>query len=148
VKKILVLTGTTGYPMLEQSILDIAAQTNQFQFVLQTKNNLTASPGVKHQSFINMKQLDCSEFDGIVGHCGAGTTFWALDNNLRFLAVVDLERSDKHQQDLGLWLSKNNYGLVVENRPLTSADLEELLTRQFSNYHKDPFQFHKFDELL
>lgn len=146
-KRILVLTGTTGYPMLEQSILAIAKDTDAYSFVLQTKNDIAPHKRVQHQSFINMKQLDPTSFDAIVGHCGAGTTFWCLDNHLRFLAVVDLERVDSHQQDLGLWISKNNYGLVIENRPITSDDLTEVLSREFDTYQKDPFKFDKFERL-
>lgn len=147
-KRILVLTGTTGFPLLEQSILSIVKSSEEYSFVLQTKNKVETHNLITHESFIDMKGLDISDLDGIIGHCGAGTTFWALDKNLPFLAVVDLDRADSHQQDLGLWISKHNYGLVIENKPVTSADLNLLLTKQFDSYKKDPFKFENFDSLI
>lgn len=146
-KKILVLTGTTGFPMLETSILSIAEDSEDFVFTLQTKNPVPFHCRVEHEHFINMRELDCNSYDGVIGHCGAGTTFWALDNHLRFLAVVDLHRADSHQQDLGSWLDRNRYGLVVENRPLTIDDIISLCELKFEIYVKDKFKFDRFDKL-
>lgn len=146
-KHFLILTGTTGYPMLEKAVLDIARNHDEYSFVLQTKNDVPACERVTHEKFIHMENLDYHAFDGIIGHCGAGTTFWTLDRDIRFLAVVDLDRIDSHQQDLGGWLEKHNHALVIYNKPITAKDLDELTTREFSPFEKEGFMFSKFDAL-
>lgn len=146
-KNFLVLTGTAGYEMLEQSITNVAKSNTDYHFVLQTKNTIQDSKNITHESFIQMNDIDCKKYDGVIGHCGAGTAFWALAKKLPFLAVVNLDRVDSHQQDLGGWLEKHNYALVVYNKPVTAENLEELTTRKFAVYEKDNFMFDKFDAL-
>lgn len=147
-KRFLVLTGTAGYAMLEKSVVDLAAKHSEYSFLLQTVNDVQASERVEHKNFVNMNAINLEEFDGIIGHCGAGTTFWALEAGARFLAVVNLDRRDNHQSDLGDWLKKHNHALVAYNRPLEPNDLEQLLSTEFTPYVKEHFVFSNFDKFL
>ena len=147
-KKYLVLTGTTGFPLLEQSILEMAKSDENIEFILQTKNELSNTKNVAHQKFIDLESFDTSELSGIIGHCGAGTTFWALAKATPYLAVIDLTREDDHQKDLGGWLSDNKYAYVVESRPLTLSDLTLLGTESFNKYEKDSFKIKYLTDFL
>lgn len=141
-KRILVLTGTAGYAMLEKSVLALAEKCSEYSFLLQTVNELEVnSPRVEHATFLNMNALDLTAFDAVIGHCGAGTVFWALEAKIRLLAMVNLERKDNHQTDLGNWLLKHNHALVIFNRPLEESDLAQLCSQQFTPYVKEHFVF-------
>lgn len=138
----LVLTGTTGFKVLENSIsrlVDLYG-SKRLQFTIQTKNHIEVLPGIKHVEFLDLNNIDVTCYDGIIGHCGAGTTFWALEKRVPYMAVVDLTRLDKHQEDLGMWLLKNNYACVVHSGELVLDDLDALLRQQFSTYIKDEFK--------
>jgi UDP-N-acetylglucosamine transferase subunit ALG13 len=138
----LVLTGTTGFKILEDSIADLVTRYGyeKLQFTLQTKNSIVALPGIEHVEYVDLNDIDVACYDGIIGHCGAGTTFWALEKKVPYMAVVDLTRLDKHQEDLGMWLLKNNYACVIQSRELVLGDLDTLLTHQLSTYIKDEFK--------
>jgi len=146
--RFLVLTGTTGVPLIERGICHL--ESSSHSFLIQTKNSFDffEDDNITHVKYIDMCTINCGEFDGVVGHCGAGTVFWALENKLPLLAVVDLNRPDDHQIDLGGWLKKHNHALVIENRTPTLEDLDDLLTRSFQEYIADPFKYEKIFDFL
>ena len=146
--RFLVLTGTTGVPLIERGICQL--ERSNHSFLIQTKNSMDfiEDRNISHVKFLDMCTINCLEFDGVIGHCGAGTVFWALENKLPLLAVVDLNRPDDHQSDLGGWLKKYNYAQVIENRIPTLKDLDDLMSRSFEEYIADPFQYEKIFDLL
>lgn len=146
----LVLTGTTGFPSLEDRVCALAVEGGgRYTFLLQTKNTPPNLPvGVAHIDYIDMDKLDTLGFDGVIGHCGAGTTFWALGRSLPFLAIVDRDRPDGHQEDLGGWLKKNNYSLVLDGRLPVSADLSKLAEQGFSRFEPEAFDSSIFLKML
>ena len=146
--RFLVLTGTTGVPLIERGLCRLGRSSHSF--LLQTKNKIDFYEGtnISHFNFLEMGMINCSEFDGVIGHCGAGTVFWALENKLPLLAVIDLNRPDDHQSDLGGWLKKYNFALVIENRVPRLGDLDDLVSRDFQEYTADPFCYEKIYDLL
>ena len=144
----LVLTGTTGFPLLESSIIDLAKLDSSLHFILQTKNKISSTKNLTHIEFIDLNSYDTSVLAGIIGHCGAGTTFWALNQKLPYLAVIDLTRTDDHQKDLGYWLRDHQYAYVVESRSLILSDIEELNGQSYKEYQKEAFEIKNLLRLL
>ena len=139
--RVLVLTGTTGFRFLESAMLDLAKADPASEFVVQSLNDVVTGSNVEHHRFLDMEALDTSGIDVVVGHCGAGTTFWALERRIPFIGVVDWTRPDKHQRDLGNWLEASGHAVVLFNRGPTAEDLERATTTVFRRYEPDPFRF-------
>lgn len=144
--KFLVLTGTTGFELLENSV--IALSNESTKFLVQSKNNILVNSDIQHEKFLSLNDFDLGDYDGIIGHCGAGTTFWALDQNIPYMAVVDLTREDNHQSDLGAWLDSNNYAVVVNSRPLVESDLFNLTNAKLNRFNKECFDFPKLNKFI
>lgn len=134
------MTGTTGYLNLEQHMTALAASDQNLNLLIQSPNTIAPLPRVKSTDHIDMDTYDTSGFDVMVGHCGAGTAFWALERNLPLIAIVDLDRHDDHQLDLGNWLAKHEYALVLINTPPSLVDLNSAVSNRFRVYKKSNFE--------
>lgn len=145
---VLVLTGTTGYPALERSILAMSEEVHDIEFILQTPNQLDLNGRLRHESFLDLDKLDTSSIGLVIGHCGAGTVFWTLDRRLKFIAIVDLDRPDQHQADLGQWVSNNRYGLVLRNKAPSIADINRAIATEFQEYEPDAFRVDRLEAFL
>jgi UDP-N-acetylglucosamine transferase subunit ALG13 len=146
--RVLVLTGTTGFGLLESAVLDLAKADPASEFVIQSPNKVVTGSNVEHHRFLDMEALDTSGIDVVVGHCGAGTTFWALERQIPFIGIVDLTRPDKHQRDLGNWLETSGHAMVLFNRGPTAEELERVTTTVFRRYERDPFRFDRIIQKL
>lgn len=144
----LVLTGTTGFPLLEQGILSLAKQAPDIEFWVQSKNDIEQIDNITHSYFIDMDRLETSRLSGVVGHCGAGTVFWALERRLPLLTVVDLTRPDGHQEDLGAWVAGNHFGMVITNRAPSVDDLRMVVSEPYTTYEPEPFRITAIDRFL
>ena len=144
----MVLTGTTGFPLLERHMISMAAQRSELDVLLQSPNLVSESGNLKYRKSVDLDNFDTSDIATVVGHCGAGTVFWALERNLPLIAIVDLTRPDGHQEDLGNWIRNNNYGLVLENRGPTVEEISFALSGEFATYERDPFSIEKIRAVL
>lgn len=79
--------------------------------------------------------LDVTDFDLVISHCGAGTVYKCLNSDISLIAVPNLERSDKHQSELGSYLQKHNFCS-------TCFDLENL-ERLIGDYEKSSYSEYK-----
>jgi len=145
---ILVLTGTTGFPLLEEHMWHLAKDHCDLEVIIQSGNPFDGCSNVKHRSHIDMDAYDTTDTQTVIGHCGAGTVFWALERKLPLIAVVDMTRPDGHQEDLGRWLETNNFCLVLMSRGPTIRELEDVNAREFSVYHPDQFEMGRIEQLL
>ena len=145
---LLVLTGTTGFPLLESHIQNLAGQYPDLRFLLQSPNRQQERANIRYQEYLDLENLDCTQFSGVIGHCGAGTVFWALERRLPLIAIVDLSRPDGHQSDLGDWLSRNNYGAVVVNRGPSYEEISNFVDNEYAKYEKEPFSVSKINLYL
>lgn len=141
----LVLTGTTGFHLLEQHMLTLAQQLPNLHFIIQTCNSLLVPHNVSHKVSIDLDAIDTSAVDAVIGHCGAGTVFWTLERRLPLIAVVDMTRPDGHQEDLGNWVKKNKFGLVLTNRGPSIEELKQANKSLFTFYKPDKFLVEKLD---
>ena len=146
--RLLVLTGTTGFRLLESEILDLAKVDPASDFVIQSPNDIVTRSNVEHHRYLDMEAFDTSGIDVVVGHCGAGTTFWALERQIPFIGVVDLTRRDKHQRDLGNWLEASGHAIVLVNCGPTPEDLKRAMTTVFRRYEPDPFRVDRIMQKL
>lgn len=114
--KILVTVGTGCFDSLIECCDKIACNS-VYQFTFQIgKGEYLPKNGVY---FDFQPDLALTHFDLIISHCGAGTVYKCLNSKIPLIAVPNLERSDKHQSELGYYLEKNNFCS-------TCFDLEDL----------------------
>lgn len=147
-KSVLVLTGTTGFPLLEKQMVKVAAEHGEHNVILQSPNSIEQSPNVEYVNFIDLDNYDISNIGCVVGHCGAGTVFWTLEHRIPLIAIVDLSRPDGHQQDLGDWVQRNNLGLVLKNRGPTNEEIALALQEGFDKYKREPFSVQRINTVL
>lgn len=140
VVNVLVMTGTTGFPKLERQMIKLAASNPALHVLIQSPNELLATNRVSTTKYIDMESFDTNPYSLMVGHCGAGTVFWALERRLPLIAIVDLDRHDDHQLDLGNWLSRSGFGMTLVNRAPTGDEIEQIKQVPLKEYHKDPFR--------
>lgn len=145
---LLVLTGTTGYPLLEDHIQSLAHRYPDLNFIVQSPNPQEEKDNLTYYHFLDLESFDYSTIDGVIGHCGAGTVFWTLERELPLLAIVDLSRPDGHQNDLGEWLRRNNYCTVIRNREPAYEEIAELVSREYAKYIKEPFSLDELNRYL
>lgn len=145
---LMVLTGTTGFPLLEKHMVSMAAQVSELEILVQSPNSLSESRNLKYQKHIDLDNLDTSHIDVVIGHCGAGTVFWTLERDLPLIAIVDLTRPDGHQEDLGKWIGNNNYGLVLANRGPTIEEISLARGRGFATYKRVHFSVERIKTVL
>ncbi len=129
-------------------MLEMAKECPAWNFVIQSPNDMSDRANLEHHRYLDMAELNVSGIDVVVGHCGAGTAFWALERGLRFIAVVDLTRLDKHQQDLGAWLEQAGMAIVLVNRGPAIEDIQRAKSTVFRPYQPDPFRFERIVERL
>jgi UDP-N-acetylglucosamine transferase subunit ALG13 len=138
--RVLLLTGTTGFPLLEESLVEVARIASSSTFVIQSPNDVKGFGNVEHHHFLDMGTINADEFDVVVGHCGAGTAFWVLEQQRPYIAVVNLTRFDQHQRDLGNWLAASNLAMVLMNRGPKLEELEQASKTDYRSYEPDPFR--------
>ena len=146
--RLLVLTGTTGYPLLERHVQDLADQHGDLEMILQSPNVQAERDNLKYSQFLDLDTLDGSKLSAVIGHCGAGTVFWTLERGLPLIAIVDLMRPDDHQEDLGNWVRQKNYGLVLMNRGPTYEEILKLTAASFATYRAEPFSIKGIEKFL
>ncbi|MDC1296929.1 hypothetical protein N8Z37_01290 [Octadecabacter sp.] len=136
---ILVLSGTDSSSWIAKEILS-STMVERYSWVIQSKH-LTQIPrqNVRTTSHVMLDNSEAEKYDVVISHAGAGSTFWALENNKQLITIVDLRRADKHQSDLGTWLHENRYSYVLQNRIPAIDEIEEVARDEFNRYHPDIF---------
>ena len=136
---ILVLCGTDSSSWIAKEILS-SNMVERYSWVIQSKH-LTQIPrqNVRTTSHVILDNSEAEKYDIVISHAGAGSTFWALENNKQLITIVDLRRADKHQRDLGAWLHENRYSYVLQNRIPAIDEIEEVAGNEFNRYHPDVF---------
>ncbi|RBM46827.1 glycosyltransferase [Vibrio tarriae] len=144
--RILVTVGTSSFDNLLMAIDSISL--DGFYFDVQTGSS--SYNVINHNSFKWANKLSdlYIDYDLVITHAGAGTIYNLLERGVRFISVPNLERVDKHQDDICKFIEKNNYALVCYNlcdlyNMIASYDFEKF---EFNSYKKN--EFFKVDEIL
>tara|TARA_B100000212_G_C27264500_1_gene485942 strand:- start:303 stop:737 length:435 start_codon:yes stop_codon:yes gene_type:complete len=136
-KKILISTGTTEFDRLINHAVEIF-DASKFAMTIQTPKKIYHAE-IKSFVYIDNIKEKYKSYDLIITHAGAGNCYQLLEMNCAIIVVPNLERRDKHQKDLGLYLQTKNYCAVCWDL----NDLESLIIdyekKSFSNYSKEKF---------
>lgn len=141
-RRLLVLTGTTPFPGLENYALNLC-NSNRSELLIQTRrvihdSNFTGR--ISKKNWIVISDETMGKFDLILSHCGAGIVFENLNKNLPILIIPNEERTGaKQQNELGEFLEINRYMQVIylhHLRSLNLTDLLNLVKRFKPNYYR------------
>ena len=134
---IVVISGSSAAFKLGPDLLEIAKSTN-WKWCIQSValGSKNVSENIRTEEFIDV-QSALRKCDVLISHCGAGTVFWALEKKLKFITIVDEDRHDDHQWDLGNYLEHNDLCLVLRGRAPTISEITDVFeNRKFSEYTK------------
>jgi len=136
--KILVTVGTTPFDTLIQ-FLDTTQFNFDYEFIFQIANgNYIPTNHISFQFNPNIWE-DYKDYF-VITHCGAGSLYFLLENNYKFICVPNLERIDQHQLDIANFIKKEKLASVATN----FSDFEQMLngsilSKKFNPYIKDFF---------
>lgn len=77
--------------------------------------------------------------DFVISHAGAGTVFQLLELGKKCIVVANLERKDKHQQELSQYVQKHHYGLGLDDLNLLQDRINKVSEFVPSAYQTTPF---------
>jgi beta-1,4-N-acetylglucosaminyltransferase len=137
---ILATVGTTAFESLIRQMDVLAQRLLGREFFSQI------GPGEyepRFHSFTRFKRnlFDDASVELVIAHCGAGTIYELLERRRPFVAVPNLERADRHQQEIARFLEENHYAPVA----WTVEALEPLIARalaggnEYRQYSKEAF---------
>lgn len=138
--KILVTVGTTEFDWLIRS-MDMLARAHPSWDVLSQVGPGSYEPRY-HPHVIFEEDLFRRHKDRlVVTHCGAGTVYSLLEEGRQFVAVPNLERSDKHQTELAEYLAEQTLALVAQSTDELETHIKAINDQSFKPhpYVKDPF---------
>jgi UDP-N-acetylglucosamine transferase subunit ALG13 len=132
--------GSSTAPFYERELAELFEEliepvTYQSKSATRFPANVTLSP------FIDLTSVHIDPCDVIIAHCGAGLTFWALATQGKLISIVNTQRPDPHQRDLGNWLSRNEYALVLNGRVPNGDEIRDISLKSLKKYQNDDFQF-------
>ena len=141
-KRILVITGTTGFDSLIQAIDENRDLEEDYDIVLQTGEG-TYKPKFKRW-FAFDKELGqkLADYDFFITHAGAGTIFMLLEHGKRVLVVPNTARADTHQIELATYVHSSHLCAVcsdvndiaesIRNIDFTTSGLHSYEKKEFS----------------
>jgi len=78
--------------------------------------------------------------DVIITHAGAGTVFKLLEMKKKIVIVPNLERIDKHQQEIARYMNERNHALSCNNFSSLITTINNAYTAsKFTIFHKKHF---------
>lgn len=86
-----------------------------------------------------------NEQDLVITHCGAGNVYSLLEKNIKFCAVPNLDRKDKHQLELANYLVDNRLSYVLNLEEKKNSTPQEIIDRALANEYKKYINEKPFD---
>ncbi|EGR3366126.1 glycosyltransferase [Vibrio parahaemolyticus] len=142
---VLVTVGTTSFDTLIHAADLIAEEKKNIKFLFQIGNGTYVPKNGKYVSFTNNIDSLYDKSDLVICHAGAGTIYRLLELEKKVILVPNLERVDKHQSDISLYMERGGYLSVA----WSINDLKEVFERQ-DNFNPVSFKkenFFKFEEI-
>ncbi len=141
-KRILVITGTTGFDSLIRKIDENRELEEAYDIVLQTGEGLYKPKYKRWFAFDRELNQKLADYDFFITHAGAGTIFTLLEGSKRVLVVPNTDRADKHQIELASYVGSNHLCAVchdvdniaesIENIDFTTSGLHSYEKKEFS----------------
>ncbi|EIJ34380.1 PssE/Cps14G family polysaccharide biosynthesis glycosyltransferase [Thiothrix nivea] len=140
-KRILVITGTTGFDSLVKSIDAARELENDYEIVLQTGEGKYLPCHKKYFAFDADLKQKLGDYDYFVTHAGAGTIFMLLEYRKPVLVVPNTERADKHQTELAGYVGSNSLCAVCDKVEHVADSIQNIaqLTANLRPYAKVEF---------
>ncbi|HHG3484919.1 TPA: PssE/Cps14G family polysaccharide biosynthesis glycosyltransferase [Vibrio parahaemolyticus] len=144
--KYLITVGTTSFDSLVQ-YLDELGLPERIEMIFQIANGKYVPRNYPYFRFSKELWSTYNSYN-IITHCGAGTVYYLLETERKFITVPNTERVDKHQLDLATYIEKNNYALVAYDFCSIRHFLlnDTILVNKLTSYKKEAF--FKRDEIL
>lgn len=136
--KVLVTVGTTSFDSLFAE-LDNCQIPKYMDIECQIANGIYIPKHFPWFRFSDDFKQKFSEADAIISHAGAGTVFDLLEQGKKSIVAANLERKDKHQEELANYVSTNQLALGITSLDQLNAKLFQLLDFSPANYQKRAF---------
>ncbi|MFC3033096.1 PssE/Cps14G family polysaccharide biosynthesis glycosyltransferase [Pseudoalteromonas fenneropenaei] len=137
--KVFVTVGSSPFDSLVKTVDESIACKGEIECVFQISHGQYLPKNGKYFDFSDVFHSYVNECDVVITHAGAGTIFYLLDQNKRFVAVPNLERIDKHQADLANYIKNNGLALVCNDLTSLASIFDQLSTFCPAYYEKDSF---------
>lgn len=131
---VFVLSGSSAAFDFNEQFFELA-KSSDWEWVIQSValEHGRIAGNVRTETYIDQDTVaKCC--DVLISHCGAGTAFWALEQKLNFIAIVDTTRPDDHQWDLGDYLERENFCMVLRGRIPSLGEIEDVGELCYSEY--------------
>lgn len=140
-KRILVITGTTGFDSLVRNIDEDRSLEQDFDIVLQTGDGSYIPKYKPSFKFDKMIMNTLQDYDFFITHAGAGTVYHLLENQKRLLVVPNTDRADKHQVELAQHVNFQQLCSVCFHVQEISSFIKniEYKTQHLKSYNKMEF---------
>lgn len=118
--KILFTAGTTKFLSLIKSALTIASNAPSLDITVQCVDLSMVSDQSLAENITFIERYPSiswvhDNFDVVVSHAGAGTIYNCLENRIPLVVFPNIERVDKHQNDICNYLEAKKFALVARD---------------------------------
>jgi UDP-N-acetylglucosamine transferase subunit ALG13 len=146
--KIFVTVGTTSFDSLikfidnnfDKEFYDITLQISEGKYCPHNFNYFRYSENIE-QYYMN-----CNI---VVTHAGAGSVYKLLELKKKIVIVPNMDRVDKHQMEIALYMSNAGYARMCVNFEQLHATIHEIMSTEVKEFKKEKFFAHfKINEII
>ena len=147
-KKIFVTVGTGKFDELVRGVDKIATKIKE-RIVIQIGSGDYIPKNCRYFRFKQSLEEYYKKSWVIISHGGAGTTYELLNKNKKIIGVVNLNRTDSHQEDILKALSEQRYLIWCKDLNKISESIEKARKFKFEKYKVPECKIHeKINEFL
>jgi len=143
--KIFVTVGTTKFDGLIEYI-DNNFDSKKYEVFFQIADGKYIPKNFPYVRFVSNIKNFFLKCDIVITHAGAGSIYELLELNKKIIIVPNLERKDKHQLDIALFMEKKGYAKTILDIKELNYFIERIDQYKFKKFKKE--KFFKADEIL
>lgn len=147
-KRILVITGTTGFDSLVRAIDESQELGQDYEITLQTGEGQYEPRNTQFFRFDKGLKSKLDQYDFFITHAGAGSIFMLLEQKKRVLVVPNTDRADKHQVELAGYVKSHQLCSVCEDVADISRAIREIDMRTANLQTYEKVEFHAARDIL
>ncbi|WMN61200.1 hypothetical protein NI389_07405 [Pseudoalteromonas xiamenensis] len=136
---ILVTVGSSSFDALVKAVDEASKSFQNYNFTFQIGNGRYKPSNGDYFSFTEGFSGILDNADLVITHAGAGTVFELLETGKKSIIVPNMDRIDKHQSDLAIYIEENNFAIVCKD---IDSIAEQILEAE--NYHPKPYVKERF----